>query len=258
MKVTSAQILSGATKNFNSHIKVEKWSYGVMTVPSRRETLLPRTLASLVAAGFPTPRLFVDGCDDPSGYTAFGLQMTLRMGDPGRVACNWSAGMVELYCRDPQADAYVMFQDDVVACRDLRQYLERSRMPINGYYNLYTGRKNQRRMSILGHRKGWYTSNQGGIGALALVFPKDVLMTLFMSHYFVTRPQDENGHKAIDGGIVSALKPLGKKEYVHLPSLVQHTGQTSTLGHYQVEDKDWDPESTCFFGEDRSALDLLK
>lgn len=237
-------------------VKISSWSYGVMTVQSRINTTLPRTLASMKAAGFDAPRLFVDGCTDLAAYEAFKLDVTIRSGEPGRIACNWSAGMVELYTRKPDADAYLMIQDDVLMCKDLRTYLESKPLLTNAYFNLYTARANQRRMDAQGHKRGWYTSNQSGFGALALLFTRDALVKLFTSTYFVMRPQDKGGHKAIDGGIVTAMREVGYKEYVHKPGLVQHTGgDCSTVGHKPA--RNWDAESPSFLGESTSALTLL-
>jgi hypothetical protein len=57
---------------------------------------------------------------------------------------------------------------------------------------------------------------------------------------------------AIDGGVVSATKLAGMKEWVHMPSLVQHSGQdASTLGHYN-------PLAPSFPGEYFDAMELVK
>src|SRR5437870_5459108 len=108
-----------------------KWSYGVTTVPSRRSTLLPKTLQSLRAAGFGEPRLFIDGCkqDEAVGYSCqFRLPITAR--DPAvRPAGNWILSLWELYIREPVADRYAIFQDDLITYRNLRDYLEACKYP---------------------------------------------------------------------------------------------------------------------------------
>ena len=68
----------------------------------------------------------------------------------------------------------------------------------------------------------------------------------------VNRPQDVNrGHKAIDGGIVDALSPLGFVEYVHNPSLVQHTGLVSSMSNKRH------PTAETFPGENFDFMDLV-
>jgi hypothetical protein len=237
-----------------------RWTYGVMTVPARRKTLLPATLKSLAYAGFPEPRLFVDGCDHRLAldYEAeFSLQVTCHS-PVISVHGNWALAMLELFIREPHAQRYAMFQDDLVALRDTRQYLERLDYPdppqasVPGYWNLYSAPSNQ---VIAPARNGFYLSNQCGKGALALVFSREALLTLFSSRHFVERPCCKiRGKVAVDGGIVSAMLKAGWKEYVHNPSLVMHTGwKTSTL------DKKWDEshyKKTSFPGEGITALSL--
>lgn len=107
-----------------------EWAYGVTTVPKRRDSTLPVTLASLKKAGFDRPRLFVDGgYDSCSWEEEFGLDVTLRGGEPVRTFGNWVASLWELYCRFPQADRYAMFQDDFVTYAGLREYLDSCRYP---------------------------------------------------------------------------------------------------------------------------------
>jgi hypothetical protein len=226
-----------------------KWSYGITTVLSRRHDLLPRTLASLCSAGFPEPRLFVDGADakDAAWYASeFGLPVTARY--PAiRTFGNWFLSLAELYIREPTATRYAVFQDDFVTYRNLRQYLESCEYPPRGYWNLYTFPSNQ----TLAKGLGWYASNQFGRGAVALVFDRETVKTLLASQHMVERPEDcTRGWRAVDGGVVTALKKAGWTEYVHNPSLTQHTGQISSMGnrpHLQA---------TSFRGEEYDALEL--
>src|SRR5688500_19007244 len=100
-----------------------KWAYGVTTVLARRHDLLPRTLASLRAAGLDQPRLFVDGC---THLEADRLERETKLPVTARypfvrTACSWILAMYELYLRDRGADRFAMFQDDVIVCKDLRR-----------------------------------------------------------------------------------------------------------------------------------------
>ena len=220
------------------------WSYGVTTVPERLRDLLPRTLASLAAAGFSAPRLFVDGAEGIA--THFGLDVTYRY-PRIRTFCNWWLALVELYVRNPAADRYAIFQDDFITYRNLRPYLEQW-YPEKGYLNLYTFPVNQQ----LAKREGWYESNQRGKGAVALVFNREAVTTLLTQPHFVGRPQNAHrGHKSVDGGVVTALTKVGFKEYVHNPSLVQHTGLESSMGNKKHA------LATSFRGEQFDAMELL-
>lgn len=237
-----------------------KWEYGVTTVPSRRDELLPRTLASLKRGGFNTPTLFVDGEKDPESWRdEFKLEVVTRW-PVIRTFGNWTLAIAELYIRNPTADRYAIFQDDFVTCLGLREYLSACEYPRKGYLNLYTFASN-----TLGNLRkhgltdkpldyqGWYPSNQNGRGAVALVFDNEAVITLLTHEFFVNRPKDMNrGWRAIDGGIVTALGKAGWKEYVHTPSLVQHTGTYSSM-----RSKPHQP-SPVFIGESADARDLLK
>lgn len=195
------------------------WSYGITTVPER-EKLLAKTILSLSDGGFDRPQIFVE-----RGMRAF---------------ATWWLAALELYLRNPQADRYVIFQDDILVVKNLRGYLDKVPHPETGYWNLYTTRENDD--VIRGKSPGFYESSlvnstsptnqlQTGRGALALVFPRRALLELFTARHFVDRPMDgEAGTKNIDGGIVTAMNKSGYKEFVHAPSLVQHTGDESAIG----------------------------
>lgn len=227
-----------------------RWAYGVTTVPSRKDILLPRTLASLEGAGFPKPRLFVDGLKDPKEYDGFGLEVTAR--DPQiKTFGNWMLAMWELYVRDPLADRYAVFQDDFVTYKNLREYLEKCVYPTKGYWNLYTFPSNQKLAPEDG--KGWFEANQLGKGAVALVFSRDAVTTLLSQDHILRRPQNSGNRKyrAVDGAIVTAFRKEGWKEYTHNPSLVQHTGERTSMGNRKHQ------LAVSFRGEGYDALDLL-
>ena len=210
-----------------------RWAYGVTTVPERRLSLLPQTLNSLCDAGFGDPRLFVDGCDDPSSYTVFGRPITCRPNPPLKVVGNWMLGMWELYVRDPEAERYAMFQDDVLCVSNLREYLESYPYPAKGYLNLITHRENEKWTK---GKPGWCEALQRGLGAAGLVFDRNALQTILSSGHMARKPASAGPHKIrswkkLDGGILEGMKAAGYKEYVHNPSLLQHCGLESSIGN---------------------------
>jgi hypothetical protein len=236
-----------------------RWAYGVTTCVARKGDLLPRTLESLAAGGFPSPRLFVDGASPAAGVSYadhFKLEVTTRW-PTIRTAGNFCLGLAELYFREPAADRYAMFQDDLVCCRNLRRYLESCVVASRAYWNLYLFPENQRLAPRVGQTarfyEGWYPSNQKGKGAVALVFTNEGVRTLLSHTHLIERPRDlRRGHRAIDGGIVTALKKAGWREFVHSPSLVQHVGLISSMGNRPH------PKANNFPGEEADALDLLR
>lgn len=237
------------------------WAYGLTTVPSRKDSLFPRTLNSLRKAGFENPRIFLDGTVQRHGqvidvetigrYKSLGLEVTVREQNI-RTFGNWYLGLWELYLRQPHAKRYAIFQDDFVTGKNLRAYLESCPFPKNGYWNLYTFPQNQQ-IADKEQKTGWFESNQKGKGAVALVFDNEGVRNLLTSRHMVDRVQNtQRGHKAVDGGVVTAFLKWGGKEYCHNPSLVQHTGLYSSMGNNRH------PLATSFRGEDFDCLELLE
>jgi hypothetical protein len=247
-----------------------KWAYGVTTVPERISDLLPKTLKSLFGAGFDRPRLFVDGAADASTYRDFGLEVTTR--SPRiRTAGNWWLALIELYVRQPEAHRYAIFQDDLLAYKNLRYYLDACLYPANGYWNLLTFPSNHgpeahggKVPSVFGEpeKVGWAQGRcmsaapdgpQNGRGAVALVFDRGAVLQLLTSRHWAERPLDPHrGHRSVDGGVVTALNKAGWREYVHNPSLVQHTGLVSSMGSRQH------PQAPAWRGEDFDARELIQ
>jgi hypothetical protein len=228
-----------------------KWAVGVTTVPSRRASLLPQTMNSLCDAGFDEVQLFADGCDDPRLYSKFGCRVTCRPNPPLKIVGNWMLSLWELHVRHINAERYAIFQDDIIAVKNLRRYREVCTFPKKGYLNLYTFNENK------AHTKGepgWHPSNQRGLGALGLVFDRDGVEQILGANHMVRKPWSaalKRGYKAVDGGILEAFKGVGWKEYVHNPSLVQHVGTKSTL-----ENANYAPVAS-FPGEGFDAMDFI-
>jgi hypothetical protein len=226
-----------------------KWSYGITTVIDRKDTTFPATLESLRKAGFDKPRLFLDGAE-PTEYKSLGLDITCHLPNI-RTWGNWALALGELYIREPQAQRYAIFQDDFIALRNLRSYLDKVPFPEKGYWNLYTFPKNQ----VLAPKDGtigFYRSNQLGKGAVALVFDRTGVLDLFSSPDFLDKPQHvSKGWKNVDGNVITALRKKGYSEYVHNPSLTQHTGRHSTMRNPVHA------HATSFKGEDFDAMELL-
>lgn len=211
-----------------------KWAYGVTTVKQRFETYLPRTLRSLAAAGFDNPRLFIDGPDRPN----LALEMTNRLPFVG-IYANWVLSLTELVLRATDADFYALFQDDVIACIGLREYIEQVYPPTPYYLNLFTSFENDEVLKKQLWSKGWHQAwaskngtvcpdgsiSQSGRGAVALVFTRPGALA-FLRHRIAldhsTDPVD--GRCKVDGAVVESLCQSGFREWVHNPSLVQHIG----------------------------------
>ena len=228
-----------------------KWSYGITTVPERLNTTLPITMKSLSEAGFDQPRLFIDGAATVRSFQEEYPETPLTLRSPRVYAyANWMMSIYELYAREPHADRFALFQDDFVTVKGLKDYLERSPYPGKGYLNLYTFPSNQ---NIAPSRLGWYESNQLGKGAVALVFDAAAVATVLSSPHLLGKHRGvpPRNRESIDGGVITAFQQANQKEYVHNPSLTQHIGKISSMGHAPQ------PSAPSFPGEEFNAMDLL-
>lgn len=249
-----------------------RWHVGITTTPERKEDLLPRTLRSLEAAGFPEPWMFVDlgGAvqliNTYLDHTPYTQENTTFRYPRIRAFGNFWLGCVELWvracaawqcpkcgkakveqgrCRNGDClheveDRFLMTQDDIVWCRNVRQYLDSKpwpRSPRNEptYLNLYTFSTNED--IIRGKRPGtWHEASyvfgpsderrlQTGRGAVALCFTAEGMQTLLSAPTMAAKPRcPVRGHLAVDGAVVTAMNAAGWREMVHCPSMIRHTG----------------------------------
>lgn len=241
--------------------KSVNWQIGITTVPSRVKTLFPRTMNSLVQAGFNDVYVYVDGDAEDLPYTTGNILGVTERDTPLGVIGNWITGLWDLYIRNPEADRYAMFQDDIVLCRNVRRYLDQLTLPDDQYWNLFSFMKdNEKLISKSNGKKGFIKSSQYGRGATALIFPRSAVVNLLSSKSLAMKPQAANkgmARKRIDGGIATALSPTHKQarshtEYMHNPSLVQHLGHISTLGNHNQ------PQAKTFPGEEFDCMTLLE
>lgn len=246
--------------------KPPRWSYGITTTPHRIDTLLPQTIRSLAAAGFDQPLLGVDNCGDCKAFERFGLPFTARTSHNHNHA-NWFLTAHEIYYRDPFADYYAIFEDDLVISRGARVYLERTMTEEKAYYSLFTNPDNERRPHP---PHGWFMANQRGEGAVGLVFHKDAFLHLLgnvgtlLHARQIVNPRDgrvhrntrgeevPHGKEYVDGLIVSAMHQRGYVEWCHSPSIVQHVGHDSSAAHRRF------PDAPSFRGEEFDLRELIK
>jgi hypothetical protein len=238
-----------------------RWHYGITTVTGR-DKLLRQTIESLRLAGFERPCLFLDGT--PGDFWC----PTTAHYRPVKTAANWFLSLAELYFREPNCDAYALFQDDILAVRNLRQYLEQTIVNVNWkpyFLNLYTLMLNEEERPE-GYQ-GWYPAPRQGRGAQALVFDREGLITCLTARSFYERVQNQEpclengkpvgdwlkGQKSVDGAIVTAMLKAGYKEVLHYPSLIQHASPTeSSMCNRLIH------TAPSFPGEEFDALSLLE
>lgn len=243
----------------NSQSTDIRWASLVTTVPERRKTFLPTTLRSLHLAGFSDPTIYVDGDKGPWTDVEEYYKVVYRE-ERIRPYGHWLLAVLETMIRNPEAQYYLVAQDDFVTYKNLRQYLEhciqRRQYPNHGYWNLYSFPENE---NLVPKRKdtsepisGWHFSNQCGKGAVCLVFSRATLSTILATRFLIHKPIGvaHRAYRNIDGAVVEAVHQTGGKEWVHYPSLVQHIGEVSSMGQQTY------PLSDSFRGESYDANDL--
>jgi len=206
---------------------VRKWAVGVTTAPRARPTL-EACLESLARAGWEAPHLFMDSAvrvPERFGH----LPGTLRSPAVGAWPNHYLA-LFELTLRQPDADAYLIVQDDALFYdgENVRAYLEQAlwpggRIPVVSLY--CPGPYTQKRYGWHRYRKAWVW------GALALVFPRATARA-----YLRDRPVCQHRWRSRAGGLAQIDVVIGRWArrrrlpfWFPTPSLVQHIGRTSTL-----------------------------
>ena len=213
--------------NRRSGTPIRHWAVGVTTAPRQAPTLAV-CLASLAHAGWPAPRLFVDG-DVAIPDEFAGLPRTHR--DPQMGAWpNYYLALLELMMREPQAQAYMIVQDDVLFAHDarMREYLEGIFWPGQrpGIASLFCSRA--------------YTTPQAGWRqfegvwtwcALAFVFSQDAAQRFFADREVVLHrwSQTRNGLADISRTVGEWAYESHIPLYYPTPSLVQHIGDVSAI-----------------------------
>jgi hypothetical protein len=210
---------------------VKRWAVGVLTSPRRRPTL-EITMERLIRAGWERPYLFLDGTVRvPERYTH--LPGALREPRIGNWP-NYYLALSELSMRHPEADAYLLVEDDALLYdgENLREYMEQSLWPglrpslVSLYCpSDYTARE----FGWRPHRGEWT------IGALAFVFPRRLARAFLLDegvchHRWGRWQEDDQGLSNADVVVGRWARRRGIPVWYPTPSLVQHIGETSTLG----------------------------
>tara|TARA_R110002111_G_scaffold164386_3_gene230586 strand:+ start:41813 stop:42415 length:603 start_codon:yes stop_codon:yes gene_type:complete len=143
---------------------------------------------------------------------------------------NWYLALTEMFLREPKAEAYLICQDDVLFARGIRDYLEAKLWPANdiGVVSLYCP-SHEHRNGISGFRlinPGW-----GAWGALAYLFSNPGIRSILADEKVLNHRHagPANGERNIDSIVGDWCRRQKLPYFVHLPSLAQHIGRTSTI-----------------------------
>ena len=231
----------------------------------REPATIWRTLASLEQTGFATAHCFVDGPFDGLERLAERGPVTWRAQRIGGWP-NFLLALTELHLRQPEAEHYLLVEDDVVFCKEVAAYLELKRAGLQ-IASLYTSTRVERAIRPCG--VGFTTLNPGwhiASGALALLFSnarlEQFLASDFIRGYRRHPPADLDPRHFRRDGLHHADCVVGRFAHeagcgiqYHYPSLVQHTGEHSFM-YPGFTGKRANRCSADFPGESATALDL--
>lgn len=204
---------------------VRRWGVAVTTAP-RRQPTLEHCLDALVRAGWAEPHLFLDGtCRIPSRYEH--CPTSWREHPVGALPA-WYMALMELIHRQPDADAYMLLQDDVVVYdrESLREYLEQVLWPGNkpAIVSLF--------LTAPMSEPGWGRS-QGNWhwGAQGFIFPPGIARALLCDSEMsrACLAASAQIHVPIPSALFDWVHRRGIDVWYANPSLSQHIGNTSTI-----------------------------
>lgn len=245
----------GAQGGSSASDKAEwRWAVGVTTAP-RASATLPRCLASLALAGWPSPQIFAEpDCDVPADYKV------TRRGSKVGAWPNWYLALAELVMQDPLADCYFVVQDDVILCQSVRQFLEIDLWPPRpvGVVSLYCPSIYHSEKGVADYGPHVIAEGFGLVGALTFLFPAESARALLQDTNVVEHRLKgrRRGLCNIDAIVGRWAQETERNVYYYSPSLAGHIGEASSIWPNQKPR----PSRTCqtFLGSRFDALELLR
>ena len=202
-----------------------RWAVGMTTAPRKTPTLAT-SLDALQRAGWHDVSLSVDGSTSLPPAMDFD-SVTVRTPATGPWP-NFFLTMLELVLTRSDSDAVMLVQDDALFYdgEPLREYLESVLWPSDppGIVSLYCSAaytRNAPGWTIADERWEW--------GALAFVFPMDLARQFVSDESVIHHRRTNRGLRFIDDVIGEWAERNAVPIWYPSPSLVQHTGETSTV-----------------------------
>lgn len=219
-----------------------KWAVGVITCARSDGSLfLNRTIPSIRNAGWSDDlvTIFAEPKSPiPSEFDGHVVERRKTHGD----WTNWATGLFELLLSEPDADYFLMSEDDVLYNRDSRAYLEFSFPHLGdfGSLSLYTPSKYSKKKF-----RGWHNECRGveTWSTQTVIMSKESVIRFFTYKDTIRhRFQDIFHAPEIKWGVSGDPKNSVKDAvighwathnnlpvYFHTPALAQHIGTTSTI-----------------------------
>jgi hypothetical protein len=195
-----------------------------ITASPRPVDYLPATVASLRAAGWPDPVVFAEpGTPAPPDCRFVAAQRRLEP---------WFAfqtALGSLLATGPQGASLAIFQDDVLAARNLRAWLDAEPWPPDaGVVSLYLSEAQAE-----GRPLGWSALDPDAnpYGACGVVMRPEVARRL------LDDPPHRGNGRMTDTWLGVFCEQAGLRFWQHKPSLIRHVGRESSLsrkGHRPI------------------------
>jgi hypothetical protein len=216
-----------------------KFAVGVLAAPRPIETV-GKTVASLIAAGFEQPVCFFE----PGHYST---QVENKITRPTRIGNllpgltpspdgrfgnfqNCLQSLADLISMQPNADAFIIVEDDALLCRQVAGFLEKSLWPSCdcGMVSLY-----HPALRSYSEGEGVYRKvvRDGVVGALAMVFHPSVarmilsntrMVSEFKGSKYQQHGVDPWVRNACDFWVGNSIRQAGYSVWSIQPSLVTH------------------------------------
>jgi hypothetical protein len=137
-------------------------------------------------------------------------------------------------CEHTAADHLLVCEDDVAYARGARAAWERGLGlpgPV-GYWSLYTPRRDH---PLVGHAAGWVAANRGrdAWGTQSMCFPRAAAELLL--RYPALAHEDQLAGPT-DALVAQCFREARLPTYYHNPSLTDHLGRVSSVGHNWYDD----------------------
>lgn len=205
--------------------------FGIITAP-RKQSTVQQSLDSALACGMEDITVFAEpGVEELNGKHK-------RINNKDRLGAfnNHHSALKHLLTGH---NPYVcVLLDDMIYSRNayaiVLKALEEDKMPF-GYYAMITINHDVNNEGISG--SGWKQTNAGWDcwGGL-FVMRKDIARKLIAHPFYDNHLKTYTANQQIDACISETFKRMELPMYMHLPSLAQHIGETSTIGHGELTD----------------------
>jgi hypothetical protein len=132
------------------------------------------------------------------------------------------------------ADVIGCFSDDMLYFKDWLSIAHQQfkRDPYTGYLACFTPRGVAKRFGFT-HRKGWHQINGGWASSWGggYLFKRKTAIKILKHPFIQQHLKNYEANQQIDHAIPEAVHQMGLHQYLHNPSLMQHIGKFSTIGH---------------------------